>query len=527
MQIQLYDTTLRDGMQGPGMSVSAGEKLRIARTLDELGIPFLECGFPGSNPKDAEFFRLLEAERFEQATVVAFGMTRRRGVTPGDDEALVGVARSFAPAVCLVGKTWPLHLEKVTKVSPEENLEMIVGSVALCREAGKRVIYDAEHFFDAWHADSDYALRCLQAAADGGAENVTLCDTNGAKLPHEISEITAAVLRAMPSDVTIGIHAHDDAGCGVANSLAGVRAGATLVQGTANGYGERTGNANLTSILPALQLKMDLQCVRDDQLAHLTAASHRIAELCNVAPAPDQPYVGRNAFTHKGGLHVAGVNADARTFEHIDPDAVGNRREMVVSELSGRGTVHSRAATAGVELDDGAAERVLERLKDREHRGYHYEAAGASFELLLRRETGAYTPLFELESFRVIVEKPAQGRVQTEATIKIRVGDQRYVRTAEGNGPVNALDSALRDAIGAHHPELAGLELVNYRVRILDEAHGTGAVTRVLLDTTDGRDSWGTIGVSENIIEASWEALVDSLEHAFQSRPAAASGQGR
>jgi 2-isopropylmalate synthase len=518
-QVKLYDTTLRDGMQGQGMSLSAREKLRIVQALDRLGVHFIEAGFPSSNPKEAELFELLSDQPLETATVCAFGMTRRRDVAVEDDEALRVLVGSFSPAVTLVGKTWALHLEKVTKVSREENLAMIADSVAFCRGEGKRVIYDAEHFFDGWREDSDYAIECLHAAAAAGAENVTLCDTNGSSLPHQVAEATAAAVSALDGDAEVGIHTHNDAECGVANSLAGVSEGARLVQGTINGYGERCGNANLVSILPALQLKMGFDVVSPEQLSTLTQTAHYVDEICNATPDPDQPYVGRNAFAHKGGMHVAGVSADVRTFEHTDPELVGNRRDILVSELSGKGTVVSRAEAAGIAVDDEVAQRTLERLKEREHRGYQYEAADASFELLLRREASEYQPLFRLESFRVTTEKREDGRVQTEATIKIWVDGERYVRVAEGNGPVNALDRALRGAITDRHPHLADIELTNYKVRILDEDHGTGAVTRVLLDSSDGEREWGSIGVSENIIEASWEALVESLEYAFQPRP--------
>jgi 2-isopropylmalate synthase len=425
----------------------------------------------------------------------------------------------------MVGKTWGLHLEKVTKVSREENLAMISESVAFCSAAGKRVIYDAEHFFDAWRDDPGYALECLRAAVAAGAENVTLCDTNGSSLPHEIAEATAAVTAAIEG-ATVGIHTHNDAECAVANAIAAVRVGASLVQGTVNGYGERTGNCNLISALPALQLKLGYDCVEPERLRHLTATAHMIDEICNLTPDPDQPFVGRNAFAHKGGLHVAAIQADARTFEHMQPEEVGNSREILISELSGKGTVVSRAADAGIELDDDGARNAIERIKEREHEGYQYEAADASFELLLRHEAGTYEPLFRLESFRVITEKSADGRVETEATIKLFVGDQRYVTTAEGDGPVHALDRALRSAISEQHPELAEIELTNFKVRILDENHGTGAVTRVLLDASDGQESWGSIGVSANVIEASWEALVDSLEYAFQPRTGAVNGRG-
>jgi 2-isopropylmalate synthase len=517
-QVLLYDTTLRDGMQGQGMTLSAQEKVRVVRKLDELGVQFIEAGFPGSNPKELELFEMLADTELSQATVCAFGMTRRRDVSAADDEALAILASGFAPVVTLVGKTWKLHLDKVTKVSPEENLAMIADSVAFLRGEGKRVIYDAEHFFDGYRDDAAYALECLRAAAEAGAENVTLCDTNGSSLPPQVAEATAAMVEAL--DIAVGIHTHNDLECGVANSLAAVEEGASLVQGTMNGIGERTGNANLTSILPALQLKLGYEVVSDERLGRLTGIAHFVDELLNQTPRPEQPYVGRNAFAHKGGMHVAGVNADARTFEHMDPELVGNRREMVVSELSGRGTIRDRAERAGVELDDEQAASALRTLKEREHLGYQYEAADASFDLLLRRETGSYEHLFRLESFRVITDKREDGRVQTEATIKVWVEGERYVKTAEGNGPVNALDKALREAITDRHPHLADIELVNYKVRIMDEHHGTGAVTRVLLDSSDGEREWGSIGVSENIIEASWEALVDSLEYAFQPRPA-------
>jgi len=515
-QVKLYDTTLRDGMGGQGMSLSVGEKLKVVHALDRLGVHFIEAGFPSSNPKEAELFELLAGLELERSTIAAFGMTRRRDRAAADDEALAVLATCFAPVVCLVGKSWRLHVDKVIRVSAEENLAMIADSIAFLREQGKRPVFDAEHFFDGYRDDAAYALECVRAAAEGGAENVTLCDTNGGSLPGFVAEATAAVGAELGDAVELGIHTHDDAECAVANSLAAVEAGARLVQGCVNGYGERCGNANLASILPALQLKMGFEVVSEEQLASLTPTSHYLDDVCNMTPNPDRAYVGRNAFAHKAGMHAAGVAADASTFEHLDPALVGNERDILASELSGKATIRSQAERAGLELDDEAAARAVEQLKQREHRGYHYEAAQASFELLLRREAGVYEPLFELESFRVTTEKREGGAVETEATIKVVVDGERYVEVAEGNGPVNALDTALRAAIGARHPHLADVELTNYKVRILDEAHGTGAVTRVLLDSTDGQREWGTIGVSENIIEASWEALVDSLAYAFQ-----------
>ena len=522
-KIQLYDTTLRDGMQGEGMSLSAAEKLRVVHRLDELGIDLIEAGFPSSNPKELELFELLAGESLSHADIAAFGMTRRREVAAEDDPALRVLAECFAPVCTLVGKSWTLHLEKVVRVDRDENLRMIADSVAFLVGQGKRVVYDAEHFFDGHRADRDYALRCLRAAAEAGAETVVLCDTNGGSLPHEVEAATQDAAQALEGTAAVGIHCHNDAECGVANSLAGVRAGAVHVQGTMNGYGERCGNANLVSIIPNLQLKLGYRCLSDEQLASLTESAHFVAELLNFTPDADQPYVGKNAFAHKGGMHVAGVNTDPSTFEHVDPARVGNSRDLLISELSGKGTVRARAEVFGVDLDDEAAQRVVDRVKELEHQGYHFEAADGSFELLLRKEAGDYQPLFRLESWRAIVEKRADGRVETEATIKIWVDGERYVRTAEGNGPVNALDRALRAAIAEIHPHLEDIALVNFKVRILDEDKGTGAVTRVLLDASDGHEVWGSIGVSENVIEASWEALVDSLERGMQGGPGAGS----
>ena len=528
IKIQLYDTTLRDGMQGEGMSLSAQEKLRVAHWLDELGIDLIEAGFPSSNPKELELFELLAAEHFVHAAIAAFGMTRRRGIRAEEDPALRVLADCFAPVCTLVGKTWGLHLQKVVRVSREENLRMIAESVAFLRAQGKRVVYDAEHFFDGFADDPGYALQCLRAAAEAGAETVVCCDTNGGALPDRIATVVGSVVGQLRGPgVQVGIHCHDDAGCGVASSLAAVQQGATQVQGTMNGYGERCGNANLISIVPNLQLKLGYACLTDAQLASLTPTAHFFDELLNFTPDPDQPFVGRNAFAHKGGMHVAGVEVDPVTFEHVEPSVVGNRREVLVSELSGKGTVQARARDAGIMLGDELATRVVERVKQLEHRGYHFEAADGSFELLMRKETGDYEPLFRLESWRAIVEKRADGRVETEATIKIWVDGERHVRTAEGNGPVNALDRALRDALVEIHPYLAEIDLVNFKVRILDETKGTGSITRVLLDASDGDEVWGSIGVSENVIEASWEALVDSLEYGMQvSRVKAASAPG-
>lgn len=512
-QVQLYDTTLRDGMQQEGMSVSVDEKVRIAFKLDELGIGFIEGGFPASNPKEIEFFRRMSDERLANAELVAFGMTRRKGVTAQADESLRVLADAFTPTVAIVGKTWGLHLSKVLRVSRDENLRMIAESVGFLVEQGKCVVYDAEHFFDAWRDDRRYALRCATAAAEAGAAVVCLCDTNGASLPPFVADVVREVTAVLP-EVTVGVHVHNDSDCAVANSLVAVEAGARQVQGTINGYGERCGNANLCSIIPALKLKMGVDVLSDDQLERLTETSHFVADVVNVAVWAHEPYVGRSAFAHKGGMHVAAIERAPETFEHVDPERVGNEQRVVVSELSGKGAVVRKAQELGLRLDgdDERVATVLRRLKAREHEGYHYEAADASFDLLLREELCPHEPLFRLESFRVIVERREDGHMVVEATIKVHVGGERIISTAEGNGPVNALDSALRQAIVSKYPHLADIELVNYKVRILDETKGTGAVTRVLLDASDGEESWGSIGVSENIIEASWEALVDSIE---------------
>jgi len=522
--IQLYDATLRDGMGGGGMSLTAEEKLRVVHALDALGVHFIEAGFPSSNPKEQQLFDLLAEERLQTAEIVAFGMTRRREVAAENDEGLRILADLFVPACTLVGKASVLHVEKVVRVSREENLQMIGESVAFLVKEGKRVLLDAEHFFDGFTLDPGYSIDCARAAADAGAERVVLCDTNGGSLPPQI-RVALAVLREALPELPLGIHTHDDSGCAVANTLVAVEGGATQVQGTINGIGERTGNANLVTIIADLQLKLGYELLAPERLARLTETAHLLDELLNRAPNPAQPYVGKHAFAHKAGLHAAGVRADAQTFEHIDPAVVGNSRDVLISELSGRATIAEKARAAGiVATDEDFAQRVVERVKELEHQGFQFEVADGSFELLMRREAGTYQPLFRLESWSVLVEQRADGKVATEATIKIWLGDERYVRTAEGNGPVNALDKALRDAIGEIHPHLRDIDLVNFKVRILDETKGTGAVTRVLLDASDGQEVWGSIGVSENVIAASWDALVDSLEYGMQGGRRPSSG---
>jgi 2-isopropylmalate synthase len=527
--IELYDATLRDGMQGPGLTLSAAEKVRVARKLDELGVHLIEAGFPSSNPKELELFDLLAQERFEHAEIAAFGMTRRRGIAAVDDAGLRVLAECFAPVCTIVGKTWALHLEKVVRVDRAENLAMIAESVAFLAGAGKRVVYDAEHFFDGYRDDPSYALDCLRAAAGAGAETVAICDTNGSSLPPQVAEATAAVVAAVGDRVRVAIHCHNDAECGVANSLAAVEVGARQVQGTMNGLGERTGNCNLTTIIPNLSLKMGFATLPEGRLPLLTGVSHHIAELVNRPLNPQAPYVGSSAFAHKAGLHVAAIAKRKDAYEHVDPESVGNGTRFVVSEMAGKATIKLKAEEIGLSMDGAAVNQVIDDLKRLEHEGYHFEAADASLELLMRRADGWEQGFFRVESMRVITDELPSGDFTTEATVKVWApggegqAAERVVHTAEGNGPVNAIDTALRAAVGGRYPELGRVHLTDYKVRILDGATATGAVTRVLIDASDGERSWTSIGVSTNIIEASWQALSDSivygLLHARRTAP--------
>lgn len=516
--VELYDATLRDGMGGGGLTLTAEEKLRTVDALDELGVHLIEAGFPASNPKERQLFDLLSHKTLSSAQIVAFGMTRRRDTAAEGDEGLRVLADCFAPACTIVGKASTLHVEKVVRTTREENLAMISDSVAFLVAAGKRVLFDAEHFFDGFAADPGYALDCLRAASDAGSERLVLCDTNGGSLPPQIRTAFAVVREALP-DTPLGIHCHDDSGCAVANTLTAVEAGATQVQGTVNGIGERTGNANLITIIADLQLKMGAQLLTGEQLAKLTGTAHFVDELLGRAPDPAQPYVGRHAFAHKAGMHAAGIQADARTFEHIDPATVGNESEVLVSELAGGAAIVQKAASMGIDVQEDAAKRVLARIKKLEHDGFQFEAADGSLELLIRRETGDYEPVVRLQSWRVIVEQDAHGNTDTEATITLSDGEERHRRTAHGNGPVHALDKALREAIVELHPHLKDVELVDYKVRLLETSHGTGATTRVHIESSDGQRTWGTVGVGENVIAASWQALVDALEYAEQRAP--------
>ena len=524
--VDIFDTILRDGSQQEGLSLTVDDKLRVAEQLDHLGVTYIEGGWPGANPKDVEFFARAKKElTLGTATLVAFGSTRRAGVKPEHDAVLANLVDAGAPVACIVAKSWDRHVSEALRTSLDEAVAMVADSVRYLREHDLRVFLDAEHFFDGYRGNPDFALSVLAAAEEAGAEALVLCDTNGGSLPDDVGQAVADV-RARTS-AQLGIHCHNDAGCAVANSLVAVQAGATQVQGCINGYGERAGNTDLSAAIPNLTLKLRIRTIPVDRLERLTPVAHHIAELVNIAPDPQQPYVGNSVFAHKGGLHASAVARSADLYEHVEPNLVGNGTRVVVSEMAGRSTLAMKADELGLELDGEVIGRVLDELKRLEHEGYHFEVADGSLELLLRRATGWVSDFFTVESFRVITDHgqradldadgvagPATTAVfdvMTEATVKVHVGPERIVAVAEGNGPVNALDGALRGAIGARFPALDHIHLTDYRVRVLDTGRGTGAVTRVLVDTTDGQRTWTTIGVSENIIEASWQALYDSI----------------
>jgi 2-isopropylmalate synthase len=509
--VDIYDTTLRDGSQQEGLSLTVDDKLRVAEQLDHLGVQFIEGGWPGANPKDEEFFRRAAAGdlHLHHATLVAFGSTRKAGGRPETDPVLRHLLDAQTPAVCLVAKSAERHVTETLRTSLTEAVDMVADSVAFLKEHGRRVFLDAEHFFDGYKANERFSLDVLRAAEQAGAEVVILCDTNGGTLPPEAERIVGSVRDVL--GIKMGCHFHNDSGCAVANSLVAVQQGCTQVQGCVNGYGERTGNADLCATVPNLTLKMGVRTIGRERLELLTPVAHHIAELVNIAPDPHQPYVGASAFAHKAGLHTSAIARARDAYEHVQPDAVGNGTRFVVSEMSGRSTVQLKATQLGLDIDGPGLAEVVDRLKELEHRGYHFEVADGSLELLMRSATGWKQTFFRLESFRVITEQREDGAFVTEATIKVHVGDERVLATAEGNGPVNALDAALRKAIGIKYPELAHLHLTDYKVRVLDTARGTAAVTRVLIDSTDGDRTWTTIGVSDNVIEASWEALADSI----------------
>ena len=517
-QLEIYDTTLRDGAQYEGISLSVDDKLAIARKLDELGVHYIEGGWPGSNPKDTEFFDRIQSLGLSHATIAAFGSTRRANVGVAQDANLQALLDSAAPVITLVGKSWDLHVTRVLETSLEENLAMIADSVSYMKDHGRRVFFDAEHFFDGFKADPDYALRSVSAAAQAGAECVILCDTNGGVVPDEIADIVGTVRKNV--DVALGIHTHNDADMAVAGALAAVRAGVTQVQGTVNGYGERCGNANLLSIIANLKIKMGIDCVSDEQIESLTEVSHYVAELANMPPVASQPYVGSSAFAHKGGLHASAVSKVEHSYQHIPPETVGNVKRVLVSELSGRSNILYKVQELGLDVDltQSEAVQLLEQVKLQESKGFQYEGAEASFELLVRRMLPGYKPPFKLLDFMTVVEKhpPTAGEdgpLSSQVMLKVKVGGEVMHTAADGNGPVNAIDNALRKALLQFYPSLETVRLVDYKVRVVDQGRGTGAMIRVLLESADARHTWSTVGSSHNIIEASWMALSDSLEY--------------
>lgn len=516
---QTYDCTLRDGEQAEGISLSLEDKLRIARRLDEFGIDIIEGGFPASNPKDIAFFQELREHPLAHGKLAAFGSTCRKDVAPEDDPGLKDLLDSGAPVLAIVGKTWDAQVTRALQTTLEENLRMIEQSVAFLKDAGREVVFDAEHFFDGYKANQDYALQCIAAASQAGADVIALCDTNGGSLPFEVEAIVAAACAHCPNQV-FGVHCHNDTGCAVANSLAAVRGGARSVQGTVNGYGERVGNANLLTIIADLQLKMGYGCVSDEELTQLTAVANYVAEVCTFSLSSHAPYVGSSAFAHKGGLHASAIARFPEAYEHTNPEAVGNSTRMLVSELAGKASLAAKAEALGIDLSHHPEhiQRILDEIKRRESLGYSYEVADGSLALLIENQLAPIQPHFTLESFRVIVDdREDTGALakdaQSEATIKIHIGDTRAVATGEGVGPVGALSSALKLALAPSYPEVKSMHLIDFKVRLLDESTGTDAITRVIITTTDGTTVWGTVGVSENIIEASWNALVDSLEY--------------
>jgi len=512
--VLLYDTTLRDGCQAEDISFTLEDKLRIAEKLEALGVDYIEGGYPGSNPRDADFFKQVKKLKLKHTKVAAFGTTRKPGAKPSQDFNLKVLLAAATPVVTLVGKTWDLHVRDDLRISQKANLEVIADSIAYMKKHVDEVIFDAEHFFDGFRANPDYALECLKAAQEGGADWIVLCETNGGRLPGDIREALTQVNRAIKTP--LGIHCHNDGELAVANTLAGVEMGVTQIQGTINGFGERCGNVNLISVIANLQLKMGKKCVTPAQLKKLREVSQLFYELANIPPNKRQAFVGDSAFAHKGGLHVAGVLKNRETYEHIDPDLVGNRQRVLVSDLSGRSNVIYKGKEYGIDLEGkgDAVRDILRRTKELEGQGYEYQAAEASFELLIQEALGKKRKNFKLVGFRVIDEKRKEGEPPiSEATIMVEVDGELEHAAAMGNGPVNALDQALRRALTKFYPTLKQMELLDYKVRVLASGEGTGAVVRVLIESGDGKDRWGTVGVSHNVIEASWQALVDSIDY--------------
>lgn len=513
MNVLIYDTTLRDGAQSEGISLTVEDKIKIARRLDRLGVSYIEGGWPGSNPKDMEFFLRSREIGLEYAKLAAFASTRRPGVTVQQDASLKAVLESGAPVATIVGKAWDFHVLKALEITLAENLSMVRETIQFLKDRGLEVMFDAEHFFDGFKANPDYAIAVCLAAEEAGADWIVLCDTNGGTLPWEIENAIKVVKKNIK--IPLGIHAHNDQGCAVANSLAAVRQGATQVQGTMNGYGERCGNADLCAVIPNLELKMNKRCLPPGNLKKLTETSRYISEVANMPHANNQPFVGHGAFAHKGGIHVSALLKNSETYEHINPEAVGNRRRVLVSELSGVSNLLYKAREFNLDINayDAETRRIIKQIKELENEGFQFEGAEASLELLLRKAFGQYQDYFQLQNLKIMVEKREDEGFGSEAIIKIRVKDQTVHTAAEGDGPVNALDNALRKALAEYYPQIEGMHLTDYKVRVLDGKDGTAAKVRVLIESSNETDSWSTVGVSENIIEASWQALVDSINY--------------
>lgn len=510
-QAYILDSSLRDGAQGEGISFSIADKINLVKALDELGIQYIEAGNPGSNPKDQEFFKLCSGLTLKHAKIAAFGSTRRKNTAVSEDSTLASILSTGAPVVVLFGKSWDLHVLHVLGTTLDENLRMIEESVRYCVDHGKEVLYDAEHFFDGYKENPDYAMQTLRAAYRGGASCLVLCDTNGGCFPHEVSEITRKISETF--DVTIGIHCHNDTGCAVANSIVAFEAGAGHIQGTFLGFGERCGNANLSTIIPNLQLKLGVRCIPESQIQALTHTARYIAEISNIQINGSEPFIGHSAFAHKAGMHADGVSKVSRSFEHVAPDTVGNHRRFLMSEMAGRSSVMQKIEAVDPQITRNSPETrdIIEQLKELEHIGYQFDAAESSFDLVIRRHLRQYTPFFELINFKIISEKPSGG-YSASATIKIRVGDREEITAAEGDGPVHAIDRALRKALEVFYPQLGSSYLTDYKVRVLDPDAATAARVRVLITSSDGEDVWSTIGVSSDIIDASWLALIDAIE---------------
>jgi len=511
-QVLIYDTTLRDGTQGEQISFSAEEKLRIVQKLAELGVHYIEGGWPSSNPKDMRFFQMAKEARSKTAGLTAFGSTRRADILPEEDPNLEALLEAETRIITIFGKSWDLHVTEILGVPLEKNLAMILDSVRHLKSKGREVIFDAEHFFDGYKANPQYALDTIQAAISGDADIIVLCDTNGGTMVSDVRETVEVVRKSFPG-IPLGIHAHNDCGLAVANSLAAVEVGAKMVQGTINGYGERCGNADLISVIANLQLKIGKKCLDDSKIGHLTEVSRYVSDIANIPPLNETPFVGRSAFAHKGGMHVSAILKRPVAYEHIEPGRVGNKRRVLVSDLSGKGNIKYKANEMGLDLGENGydSRKIIKEIKRMEDEGYQFEAAEGSLELLMKKTTGQFREPFSLLSLRVINEKNRDGQSISQATIKISVGEEEEITAAEGNGPVNAIDNALRKALSKFYPSVNEMRLVDFKVRVLEGGAGTAAKVRVLIESRDGKDIWNTIGVSENIIEASWQALVDSI----------------